>query len=75
MKFVPPFGELLVVTCLFFSVVVADAVLNLMGSIVAYNFTWAEAISFIQHPPVESLINEEELRKPILLVETPLPPR
>ncbi|AMV18823.1 hypothetical protein [Planctomyces sp. SH-PL14] len=75
MKFVPPFGELLVVTCLFFSVVVADAVLNLMGSIVAYDFTWAEAISFIQHPPVESLFNEEELRKPILLADTPLPLR
>lgn len=73
MKFVPPFGELLVVTCLFFSVVVADAVLNLVGSIVAYNFTWAEAISFIQNPPVETLFNEEELSKPILLADTPLP--
>lgn len=75
MKFIPPFGELLVVACLFFSVVVADAILNLVGSIAAYNFTWTEAISFLHNPPVETLFNDEELRKPILLADTPLPLR
>ena len=75
MKFSPPFGELLLLACLFFSVVVADAILNLVGSIVAYNFTLAEAVSFLHNPPVEMVFSEEELRQPILLADSLQPPQ
>lgn len=66
MKSVLPVGELLLVSSLFFSVMIADGLFNILGAMLSYDYNWSEAVGFMHQPPLESRFDEQAFGVPIV---------